>query len=51
MEDNIYYGKGLLVQSNAQLVARAVRVARELGLETASPDETREILGVPYKTY
>ncbi len=51
MEDNIYYSKGLLVQSNAQLVARAVRVARELGLETASPDETREILGVPYKTY
>jgi len=51
MEDNIYYSKGLLVQSNAQLVARTVRVARELGLETASPDETREILGVPYKTY
>jgi len=51
MEDNIYYSKGLLVQSNAQLVARAVRVARELGLETASPNETREILGVPYKTY
>jgi 3-keto-5-aminohexanoate cleavage enzyme len=51
MEDNIYYSKGLLVQSNAQLVARAVRVARELGFETASPNETREILGVPYKTY
>lgn len=51
MEDNIYYSKGLLVQSNAQLVARAVRVAHELGFETASPNETREILGVPYKTY
>ena len=51
MEDNIYYSKGNLAQSNAQMVARAVRVARELGYEIASPKEAREILGVPYKTY
>lgn len=51
MEDNIYYSKGNLAQSNAQLVARTVRVARELGYEIASPREAREILGVPYKTY
>ena len=51
MEDNIYYGKGVLAKSNAQVVARAVRVARELGYEIASPKEAREILGVPYKTY
>ncbi len=51
MEDNIYYSKGVLAQSNAQMVARAVRVARELGYEIASPKEAREILGVPYKTY
>ena len=51
MEDNIYYSKGNLAQSNAQMVARAVRVARELGYEIASPKEAREILGVPYKAY
>jgi 3-keto-5-aminohexanoate cleavage enzyme len=51
MEDNVYYSKGNLAQSNAQMVARAVRVARELKYEIASPKEAREILGVPYKTY
>ena len=44
MEDNIYYRKGELAKSNAQLVVRSVRIARELGLEIASPDEAREIL-------
>ena len=46
MEDNIYYSKGALAKSNAQLVARMVRIIRELGLEIASPDEAREILGL-----
>lgn len=46
MEDNIYYRKGELVKSNAQLVARAVRIARELELDVASPDEAREMLGL-----
>jgi len=51
MEDNIYYGKGVLVQSNAQFVARTVRLARELGYDIASAEETRKILDVPFKTY
>jgi len=46
MEDKIYYRKGELVQSNAQLVARSVRILRELGLEPATPAEAREILGL-----
>lgn len=46
LEDNIYYRKGELVQSNAQLVARVVRIARELGKEPATPDEAREYLGL-----
>jgi len=46
MEDNIYYSKGELVKSNAQLVARIVRIARELGKEPATPDEARQILGL-----
>lgn len=46
MEDNIYYSKGILAKSNAQLVARIVRISRELDLEIASPNEAREILGL-----
>jgi 3-keto-5-aminohexanoate cleavage enzyme len=46
MEDNIYYRKGELTKSNAQLVARAVRIARELNKEPATPDEARKILGM-----
>lgn len=47
LEDNIYYKKGELASSNAQLVARIVRVARELGKEPCTPDEARKILGLP----
>lgn len=46
-EDNIYYSRGVLATSNAQLVERVVRLARELGREIATPDEARRILGVP----
>lgn len=45
LEDNIYYRQGELA-SNAQLVARTVRIAKELGKEPATPDEAREILGL-----
>jgi 3-keto-5-aminohexanoate cleavage enzyme len=45
-EDNIYYRKGELAKSNAQLVERIVRLARELGREVATPDEAREILNI-----
>lgn len=47
LEDNIYYGKGVLA-TNAQLVTRIVRIARELGFEIASPQEAREMLGVKF---
>lgn len=46
-EDNIYYKKGQLAKSNAELVARAVRIARELGCEIASPAEARRMLNMP----
>lgn len=45
-EDNIYYTRGVLAQSNAQLVSRVVRIAWELGREIASPAEARNILGL-----
>lgn len=44
LEDNIYYTKGILAKSNAQLVERTARIARELGREPASPGEARQIL-------
>ena len=46
LEDNIYYHKGELAKSNAQLVNRIVRIARDLGKEPAKPEEAREILGL-----
>jgi 3-keto-5-aminohexanoate cleavage enzyme len=45
-EDNIYIEKGILAKSNAELVGRVVRLAKELGREIASPSEAREILGL-----
>jgi 3-keto-5-aminohexanoate cleavage enzyme len=45
-EDNVYYGKGELATSNAQLVERIVRIAKEVGREVATPDEARAILGI-----
>jgi len=47
LEDNIYYKKDELAHSNAQLVARVVRIGRELGREIASPSDARSILGRP----
>ncbi len=46
LEDNIYYSKGVLAVSNAQLVERVVRMAREFGREVATPSETRRILNL-----
>jgi 3-keto-5-aminohexanoate cleavage enzyme len=43
-EDNIYYKRGQLAESNAQLVQRMVRLAEELGREVATPEEARKIL-------
>ena len=45
LEDNIYYDRGVLA-TNAQLVERAVRLAKELGREIATPDEARKILSL-----
>lgn len=45
-EDNIYYRRGELAKSNAQLVERIVQVAHDLGYEIASPDEAREMMGI-----
>lgn len=46
LEDNLFIEKGVLAKSNAEQVEKAVRMARELGREIASPDEAREILNL-----
>jgi 3-keto-5-aminohexanoate cleavage enzyme len=44
MEDNIYYRRGQLLKSNAEAVERAVRIARDLNREIATPAQAREML-------
>lgn len=43
-EDNVFYKKGELAKSNAQLVERVVRIAGELGRGVATVEEARELL-------
>jgi len=47
LEDNIYYRRGELAKSNAQLVERIVRISKELDRPIATPAQAREILGLP----
>ena len=46
MEDNLYYAKGRKVKDNAEMVARIVRIAKELNREIATPAQAREMLGI-----
>ena len=45
-EDNLYLERGVLAKSNGELVAKVVRIAKELGREIATPEEARKILGL-----
>jgi 3-keto-5-aminohexanoate cleavage enzyme len=45
-EDNPYYGPGRLAKNNAELVARIVRIASEMGRPIANPEEAREVIGL-----
>ncbi|RJP17732.1 MAG: 3-keto-5-aminohexanoate cleavage protein [Candidatus Abyssobacteria bacterium SURF_5] len=46
LEDNVYYKRGQLAKSNAELVERAVRLVHELNREVATPAQAREMLGL-----
>lgn len=46
LEDNVYYSRGRKAKSNAELVARAVRIAHELNRPVATPAEARQMLGL-----
>jgi len=47
MEDNIYLEKGVLAQSNAELVRKAKRIVEDLGGTLANPREARAMLSLP----
>lgn len=46
LEDNIYVKKGELAKSNAELVKKVVKIAREIGRDIASCQEARQILNL-----
>lgn len=50
-EDNVYISKGVLAKSNAELVEKVVRIAKEFGREIATPAEARKILGLKEVAY
>jgi len=47
IEDAIYLEKGVLAETNAQMVGKARRILRDLGGEPAMPWEARGIIGLP----
>ncbi len=49
-EDNIYLARGVQAKSNAEMVEKVVRIARELDREIATPEEARAILHLPTGT-
>jgi 3-keto-5-aminohexanoate cleavage enzyme len=44
LEDNIFYSKGVMAMSNAELVGRIARISKEVGRSVASPAEARHLL-------
>ncbi len=46
MEDNIFLEKGVLAESNAQLVAKAVDIIRQMGGQVASSVQARDMLNL-----
>ncbi|MQA11657.1 MAG: 3-keto-5-aminohexanoate cleavage protein [Pseudonocardiaceae bacterium] len=47
LEDNIYYEKGRLATSNAELVERGAKLCTEYDRHPATPEETRRLLHLP----
>ena len=45
-EDNPYYFPNRVARDNGELVARMMRIAKEVGREVAKPEEARRMIGV-----
>ncbi len=46
MEDALWVGKGVPAKTNADLVEKIIRIAREFDIEPATPAEARKMLGL-----
>jgi uncharacterized protein (DUF849 family) len=46
LEDNFYVSDGEMAGSNADLVAKAARMAEDVGRRPATPDEARDIMAL-----
>ncbi len=46
LEDSLYAGYGRLARSSAEQVERMVRIAKEMSIQPATPDEARAMLGL-----
>jgi len=46
LEDALWLDKGVLAKSNAELVGKIIRIAKEFGIEPATPEEARKMLGL-----
>jgi uncharacterized protein (DUF849 family) len=46
LEDSLYAGYGRLAEGSADQVERVIRIAKELSIEPATPDEARQMLGL-----
>jgi uncharacterized protein (DUF849 family) len=46
LEDNLYLEKGRMAKSSGEQVEKIVRIAKEHGMEPATPEEAREILAL-----
>ena len=47
LEDSLLVDRGVMAKSSAEQVEKIVRIMGELGFEPATPNEAREILGLP----
>ncbi len=46
LEDNLYCGYGRMTVSSAEQVERAIKIARQLSIAPATPDDARKMLGL-----
>ncbi len=46
LEDSLYAGYGRMARSSAEQVERIVKIAAQLSIHPATPDEAREMLGL-----
>ena len=47
LEDNLYFRKGQKAGGNAEMVARIKRIAEDMNREVATPNQARQMLGLP----